>query len=598
MPRFPFSRALATLATLCLVLAAAAAPKWNTIQAPHCLIVSQLSEKETREWATQFEQFTAAVRGVLTIEERFLPPLTVVLFADSGKFAPYCPRNADGKKRDIAGFFTTQETWSVIGLADAFSSEETRHVVLHEATHWLVSATATKLPLWLNEGFAEVFSSFEARKDHGLLGQPIDYHVAALTRETWVPILELLLTAPSSPLYTDNNRNRIFYAESWLFVHQLLFKDRAAGYASLNRFFDARLHGADQLAAFQSAFVKDTTAADAELKRYFSRGGFGLTKLPFPPEAKVTSPFAPAPPQTVEIALARLAIGAGDIELARTHIDKALAIDPTTPAVHELLAMLESIRSNPEAASTAASTALNHGSKDAWMHILVAQNLWKQQSDRGTLDTAAREIADHYAKALELQPNLRNAYSNYAHIAQSLPSVTQADASLLTAGFKIYPDAADLLLGIAVVLHKGNNDAQATQLLGLALSRSSYLSQEDIAYAERLRSEWRIEPLARKIEELAKNKLYADALSECEKLLQEPMQMNQQRMWERRRNDLRFQVALDEIQLSENSGNLEEAIRQLEALIARTDLAQGHLSFARRQLERIRKRLPTAEAAP
>jgi tetratricopeptide (TPR) repeat protein len=260
--------------------------------------------------------------------------------------------------------------------------------------------------------------------------------------------------------------------------------------------------------------------------------------------------------------------------------------------------MLESIRNNPEAAATAASTALDHGSKDAWMHILVAQNLWKQQSDRGTLASAAREIADHYAKALELQPNLRNAYSNYARIAQSLPSVTQADASLLSAGFKIYPDAADLLLGIAVVLHKGKNDAQAAQLLGLALSRSSDLSQEDISYAERLRSEWRIEPLARKIEELSKNKLYADALAECEKLLQEPMQMNQQRLWERRRNDLRFQVALDEIQLSENSGNLEEAIRQLEALIARTDLAQGQLSFARRQLERIRKRLPTAEATP
>lgn len=183
-----------------MALAAAAAPKWNTLEAPHCLIVSQLSEKETRQWATQFEQFTAAVRGVLTIEERFLPPLTVVLFADSGKFAPYCLRTSDGKKRDVAGFFASRDTWGVIGLADAFNDEATRHVVLHEATHWLVSATATKLPLWLNEGFAEVFSSFEARKDHGLLGQSIDYHVAALNRDTWVPTLELLLTSTSSPL--------------------------------------------------------------------------------------------------------------------------------------------------------------------------------------------------------------------------------------------------------------------------------------------------------------------------------------------------------------------------------------------------------------
>lgn len=264
MPRRLLRPVLAALAAILLIATAVAAPKWHTLQAPHCLIVSQLSEHDTRKWATQFEQFTAAVRGVIRIDDRFLPPLTVVLFADRGKFAPYCPRTAAGKKRDVAGYFANRDTWSVIGLAESFNNQATRHVVLHESTHWLVSATATELPLWLNEGFAEVFSTFEVKKDYGLLGRPLDYHVATLARSDWVPLLQLMFTSRSSPFYTDSNRNAVFYAESWLFVHQLLFKDRAAGYAALNRFFDARLHGADQLAAFQSSFTKDTADVDSE----------------------------------------------------------------------------------------------------------------------------------------------------------------------------------------------------------------------------------------------------------------------------------------------------------------------------------------------
>jgi hypothetical protein len=598
MPRFPFSRALATLASLFLALVATAAPKWNTLQAPHCLIVSQLSERETRDWATQFEQFTAALRSKITIDDRFLPPLTVVLFADSGKFAPYCPRTADGKKRNVAGFFASRDTWGVIGLADAFNDEETRHVVLHEATHWLISATRTEIPLWLNEGFAEVFSTFQFKKDYGLLGEPIPYHLDALRGERWVPLFQLMLTSAGDNLYTDNNRNRIFYAESWVFTHKLLFENPAAGYKILNTFFKARIGGADQLSSFQTAFDKDMAIVEEELGRYANSGKFTFTKLPLPPEAKVTTPFTPAAPQTVEIALARLALGAQRRELARTHIEKAVELDPAAAAPHELLAMLESGLKNNDAAFAAATTALDHGSRDAWAHILVAQTLWQRHADSGTLESAAREIAGHYAEAIELQPNLRGAYQAYANLVQSLPSMTQADATILSSGYKIYPDATELLVGIAIVLHKGHNDSEANHVLGFALAHADRLPQEQRSNAERLRTEWKIDPLARRIAELEKQKLYGEALAECEKLLQEPMQMNQQRFWEKRRTELRFQVALAEAQQAEHANEPEEALRLTQALVANPEFTQNQLTFARRYLEYLRKRLPHPADSP
>jgi hypothetical protein len=599
MPHRSHLKRLFAVLACCAALVATAAPQWHTLQAPHCLIVSQLSERETRAWATQFEQFTFALREVIKIDDdRFLPPLTVVLFADSGTFAPYRPTGANGKKRDVAGYFATRETWGAIALADSFSDESTRHIVLHEATHWLVSASSTQLPLWLNEGFAEVFSTFKPKKDFAVLGEPIPYHVTTLSQKSWVPLFQLMLTGTGDRLYTDSNRNPVFYAESWLFVHQLLFKDRAAGFAALNRFFDARLHGATQLGAFQTAFGKDTTVADSELEYYLHHGSFGLSKLPFPPEAKVDAPFTPAAPQTVEIALARLALTTNHEAQLRTHLDHALALDPASPAPYELLALLESQKENTEAAATAARQALDRGTRDAWMHFIVAQELWRVQSADGTLDTAAREIADHYAKAIELQPKLRAAYAAYARLAPFLPTGTQADANLLTAGYKIYPDAAELLIGIACVLHKAKNEPQAQQLITLALSRTENLTEEQRLQAESLRNEWAIQPRRERIEALIKERNYREALTECEALLQEPMPLLLHQQLEKRRDGLHFLAVRQEAQTAVQAGKPDEAIRLLEALVAQPGLNQNQLRQVREQLERLRRNQPQPTDVP
>ncbi len=580
-------RLLAALFPLALALAASAAPKWSTLQAPHCLIVSQLSERETRAWATEFEQFTAALRSKLRIEENALPPLTVVLFADSGTFKPYRPVGPKGKKRDIAGFFASRDTWSVIGLSDGFSDEQTRHVVLHEATHWLVSATRTELPLWLNEGFAEVFSTFDARKGYGLLGQPIPYHVATLGKQRLLPIDQLLLTTHSDARYTDSNRNPLFYAQAWLLTHQLLFQKPAAGHETLNQLFAARIEGVDQLTAFQRACGKDFATIAQDLAAYFRHGSFTFDKLPMPPEAKVSTPFTPASPYHVEIALARVAIGAQLLDLARTHLTRALALDPAAPAAQELLALIEQQLGNQAAAATAAQAALDHGSRDAWMHVLAAQALWRRANDRGELSAFAREIAGHYTAAIELQPKLRAPYCALAQLARFLPSVTQADAVLLGAGFKRHPDAPELLIGLAAVLQKGRNEKEAVRILEIALSRGDQLSAEQRATAEQLRLEWKIAPLARQIDDLEKRQQFAEALAACEQILQEPMQLTERRRWESRRTSLSFQIDLADARAAESAGNRDEAIRRLEALAARTDLSPYQRTFAKRQLERV-----------
>ena len=590
-------RTLATFACLLLALAASAAPKWNTLQAPHCLIVSQLSERETRAWAGEFEQFASALRNKISIDERFLPPLTVVLFADARAFKPYCPPGPDGKPREIGGFCASHESWAVIGLAEGFSDERTRHVVLHETTHWFTSATPTQFPLWLNEGAAEAFSTFKPGKDGGLIGEPVTENLVSLRDETWLPLLQLLDTNHQSPIYNDNRRCRIYYAQSWLFVHKLLFENPAAGHEILNRFYAALVRGSSQSEAMETAAGKSLDELDHELQRYARSGRFTFLKLPIPPESKVSAPFLPAATATVEAALARLAFNRHH-DLARTHIAKALAADPTALAPQELLASLEFEMGNHAEAEASARRCLAAGSRDAMMHIVVAQVLWKRHNDQRTLGTAAREIVDEYAQALALQPKLRIAYTNIARIAPVLPTATTSDAQLLISGYKLFPDEPEILIGLAALLHKAGDDDSAAQMLDRALARPELLTDTQRANADRLRTEWKIEPLRRQIEALNKQRRFAEALALCEQILQLPLQIRAREPWEKRRIDLRFRIALDDARKAGNDGRRAEAVGKLEALVAVPELNERQRTQARKMLDIMKRSQASAGAAP
>ncbi|MBK8475159.1 MAG: hypothetical protein IPL39_02305 [Opitutaceae bacterium] len=232
------------------------------------------------------------------------------------------------------------------------------------------------------------------------------------------------------------------------------------------------------------------------------------------------------------------------------------------------------------------------------MHITVAHELWRRHNDRGSLDSAAREIADHLSQAIALQPKLRTAYSNFANLASHLPEVSLADAQVLAGGYKLFPDEPQLLIGLAALLHKTGNEAEAQRLLSLALASPASLTEEERARAERLRLDWKIEPLRQKIDDLAKQRRFGEALSACELLLQEPMPQQPRLRWEQRRNDLRFQAALQEAQAFGQNGQPAEAIRVLEALIEQPGVSEHQRRQVRERLDRLSRRRPQPAPAP
>ncbi len=85
--------------------------------------------------------------------------------------------------------------------------EFTYQVVFHEYTHLLVNQNISRLPLWLNEGFADFFSTFDGSEVDSrlIVGRPLDRYVGLLVgRAPPVPMSAFIDPASMRDLYRDD----------------------------------------------------------------------------------------------------------------------------------------------------------------------------------------------------------------------------------------------------------------------------------------------------------------------------------------------------------------------------------------------------------
>lgn len=509
--------ALRLLVFLLIIPAACldAAPRWRTLQAPHCLLLSQLPEDETREWASEFEQYIDAARGLLVVDEKALSPLTIVLF-ERGQFDRYKPLDTEKRKRDgVAGMYGG----GVIALGNTRDRFITRHILFHEATHWLLYASRTEVPVWLHEGVAEAFATFAPGKPHGTLGLSAGHHVMLLQTENWLPWEQILQTTHRDPIYRDDDKARFFYAEAWLFAHRLLFVDPADGAVTLDRHTRARLHGANPQKAFTTAIEKDLGRVESQLQNYLRKEQFTPRRLPCPPEATVTGPFERAEPLLVERTLARIAIGTQCFEIAEAHIRRARLLTPNGPEPHTLLALCEDRRNNLPAAVGAAREAIRLGSASSYDQILVANDALDRQLAGCSDDDARRKLAEPYRRIAADDPRDDDAYEGYARVVARLSAPSEDDAQFLDTGRQFYPDNAWPFVGLAAIALRKNNVPEALRLLGLALTRGEI---DDRTRMERARAADVVSAstkLVGAIEASIGGGRPADAIADFEKLL-------------------------------------------------------------------------------
>jgi len=251
---------------------ASGARSWQLIRGANVAVVGQQSAKTLRDVAVEIEQFRMVVGNLFRGAKQPLSmPTLVYLFDDEDAMKPFVPLY-NGKPAVLGGYChcgsSDDVNFIVAGLA---RYSESSAIIFHEYAHLLIHNAARDVPVWLNEGLAEFYSTF-VLKDGGRqadIGRTIARHVQLL-RQRVLPVAQLLAVDETSPLYNEGERRSIFYAESWALTHYLLM-ERRDGVSVINRYSTAVAAGTPSEKAFVDATGTSPKHMDAELQRYVNR---------------------------------------------------------------------------------------------------------------------------------------------------------------------------------------------------------------------------------------------------------------------------------------------------------------------------------------
>jgi tetratricopeptide (TPR) repeat protein len=281
--------ALSIVAILFTATSSPAESRWTLLSTGTLTILGDQSPATLRDVALQIEQFRLVVGGLIRNADHPLSVPTVVFVVGSRKsLAPLVPLY-NGKPASVAGYFGEgQDSNYIVMSLEGF--DESAAITYHEYTHLLVKNAVRSLPVWLNEGLAEYYSTYRIleRGKAAAIGRARGEHIMLL-RQRYLPIAELIEVDQSSPMYNEGERRSIFYAESWALTHYLMIAKPNGG-AAINLYVTAIAEGRSSIDAFQHAFGMSPAEMDKELQSYLRGLAFNEYRFRFSDKLTVAEP--------------------------------------------------------------------------------------------------------------------------------------------------------------------------------------------------------------------------------------------------------------------------------------------------------------------
>jgi hypothetical protein len=157
------------------------------------------------------------------------------------------------------------------------STAETR-TPAHEYGHAVLAQTGLRLPTWLNEGFAELYSNVERgpSETQVVVGHFLPGRVLSLRRDGWINLTELVSADANSRIFTSAAFVESAYAESWLLAHMLTMDPQYAG--RLPSLLSAVQCGGSEEALGQ-VYGKSMAQIEHDLRAYLEIGETNLRTL-------------------------------------------------------------------------------------------------------------------------------------------------------------------------------------------------------------------------------------------------------------------------------------------------------------------------------
>ena len=278
--------------------------------------------------------------------------------------------------------------------------------VIHEYTHLIVEHSGWKLPLWLNEGWAEVYSTLQAQGNQVVLGRVPAGRLADLRAGDPLSLQTLFAVDHKSAYYQQPDKMRLFYAQSWALCHMLML---SPAYKPKFLAFVAAVSAGKPVAdCFDAIYGKTLDQVQREFTEYLGRVPLAEELLDVQLSSSQSQPVvSPLSSFDRDLALSDLlgasAQTAGEARRLLTQLSEE---QPDNAEVEESLGYLAWQQGNEQEARHHFRRAFQNGSNDAVMLCEYASLVEASaEADIAEGDSARSALL----KALALQPNYADA---------------------------------------------------------------------------------------------------------------------------------------------------------------------------------------------
>lgn len=424
---------------------------WRRLETPHFEIVSNASEEQIRRTAADLEGLRRAVARVTALEPVSPVPTRLYLFDDDIALHPYKHRYR-GEPAEMSGAFYSRPWGDHLSMNGARRGLA-KITVFHEYLHSVLRNNLPGLPLWLEEGMAELFSTFTVIDGEGRLGRPVPWHRATLGSGERLDLTELLVTEIDSERYNRFEHQGELYARSWELAHYLLLD--AGRRRQLLDYLGRVMRDEEPRAAFERAFGVTPLDMEARLLAY-RRGGYPERRLPAEdrPSDFAQTRLATLSRAETLVALGDLLVAQGEREADATfHFRAALEADPACGAALAGLGLLAELDHDYPRARAFYHKALAASPRDARVRYRYGASLL--QLGRATSGTKLAEARGHLERATVLDPHFAPAWVELAR------AYTYADTPLSE---RLRPERGDVALQL-LLLHSRTGDREAARAL-------------------------------------------------------------------------------------------------------------------------------------
>jgi tetratricopeptide (TPR) repeat protein len=447
--------------------------QWFETRTAHFNIYSCSAPEEVDKLAAQLEQFCEAYALLAGAQAVASPPIVVMAFPDHKSLKPFLPLYHD-RPGHFAGLFqhSSDENLIVLSLPGANADATDMTVVFHKYAHLLFRRNDRIWPLWLKEGMAEIYSTFETSGYNAVIGQPIEHHLRLLAKSPLLPLTELFAVTHDSPQYSERERQGIFYAESWLLTHYLMAGDNPVYKSRFGQFTTLLRDGQMPVPAFTNALQITLPPVESDLRRYQARGQFAPVQLAFSGCIAQPRTFARRNLVPVEnyFRLGDELLRLDRLDDAEKLFNDAQKLAPASPLPHEGLGLLAVQREKSEVAEREFREALRLGSASFLAYYLHAWEQYRLQTGSAGPNAplpkeTAEEIHGELLRSIVLMPNFGPAHELFGifELAQD-KNFTLAEQHLEIA-VKLEPENPHYLLALANAQLRNKNPEAARRTL-------------------------------------------------------------------------------------------------------------------------------------